>query len=136
VTGATVGIGVAVEVAVTVGVGVGVRVTVWVARGVWVARAVSVAVELEPVPGVPVVEELPAEGVSFELPAEAEAEIVPLPETITVGEMTVGVVGDDEVHAVSATGATRASAPQHNAVSRTPSVVRCTFMDPPHAPGR
>src|ERR1700761_6366285 len=125
VTGAAVGIGVAVVVVVTVGVGVGVRVTVWVARGV------SVAGELELTPGVLVVDELPAEGVSPDLPAEAEAVIVVLPEVITVGEMTVGVVGDDdEVHAASATGASRTSAPQYSAVSRTPSVVPRTFMGP------
>jgi hypothetical protein len=121
VTGAAVGIGVAVVVVVTVGVGVGVRVTVRVARGV----------SLEVTPGVLVAEELPAEGVSPDLPAEAEAVIVLLPEVITVGEMTVGVVGDDdEVHAASATGASRTSAPQYSAVSRTPSVVPRTFMGP------
>ena len=55
----------------------------------------------------------------------------------TVGEKLgmVGAVGDDELHAASATGASRVSTPQHSALSFTPSVVPRTFMDPPHAPG-
>jgi hypothetical protein len=59
------------------------------------------------------------------------------PLTDTVGEKLgmVGAVGDDELHAASATGASRASAPQHTAASLAPSVVPRTFMDPPHAPG-
>jgi hypothetical protein len=70
-----------------------------------------------------------------ELPAEAETDTEPL--TDTDGEK-LGMVGvdDDELHAASATGASRVSAPQNSAVSFTPSVVPGTFMDPPHAPGR
>jgi hypothetical protein len=135
VTGAAVGTGLAVEVTVAVAVavaaGVAVRVTVCVARGV------TVAGELEFALGVPEVAVLPGEGVLPELPAEAETETEPLAETVTDGEKTVGaVVDDDEVHAVSATGASSVSAPQHKAVSLMPSVVPRTFMDPPHAPGR
>jgi hypothetical protein len=71
------------------------------------------------------------------LPAEAEALIDPLAEMLTVGEKTEGdgVVDDAEVHAVSATGASRASVPQHKAVSLTPSVLPRTFMDSPHGRG-
>jgi hypothetical protein len=129
VTGAAVGIGLAVLVAVTVGVGVGVevRVTVCVARGVSVAR--------EDVPEVAVL--LPEEGVLPGSPAEAETETDPLADTVTDGEKTVGaVVDDDDVHAVSATGASRVSAPQAKTVSLMPTVVPRTFMEPPHAPGR
>ena len=69
------------------------------------------------------------------MPAEAETLTDPLPDTVTDGEKTVGAVVDgDEVHAVSATGASTASAPQHTTVSLMPSTVPCTFMDPPHAP--
>jgi hypothetical protein len=126
VTGAATGTGLAAEVAVTVAVGVTVRV----------ARGVTVAVGLEVTPGVPEVVVLsPGDGVLPALPAEAEALIEPLAEILTVGEKTEGdgVVDDAEVHAVSATGASRVSAPQHKAVSFTPNVVPCTFMDPPCA---
>jgi hypothetical protein len=134
VTGAAVGTGLAVEVAVavTVGVAAGVRVTVRVAGGETVAGA------LEVTPGVPeVAVPLPAEGVLPELPEEAEAVTDPLAEMLRDGVKTEGdgVGDDDEVHALSATGASRASAPQHKAVSFTPSVVPRTFMDPPVAPG-
>jgi hypothetical protein len=131
VTGAAVGTGLTVAVAVAVAVGVAVAVTVCVARGV------SVAGELEVVWGVPEVVVLPADGVLPELPEEAETLTDPLADTVTDGEKTVGAVGDDdEVHAVSATGASRVSAPQHKTVSLMPNVVSRTFMDPPHAPGR
>jgi hypothetical protein len=98
-----------------------------------------VAVGLEVTPGVPeVAVPLPADGVLPELPAEADAVTDAVPEMLTDGVKTEGdgVGDDDEVHAVSATGASRVSAPQHKAVSFTPSVVPCTFMDPPCAPGR
>jgi hypothetical protein len=121
-------------VAVTVAVGVTVAggVTVRVARGV------TVAVGLEVTPGVPAVVVLvPGEGVRSEAPAEAEAVTDPLTEMLTDGEKTEGDgVGDDgELHAVSATGASRASVPQHRTVSLTPSVLPRTFMDSPHGPG-
>jgi hypothetical protein len=127
VTGAATGTGLAVEVAVTVAVGVGVGVTVRVARGDTVAGA------LEVTPGVPeVAVPLPAEGVLPELPAEAETVTDPLAEMLTDGVKTEGEgVADDDVHAVSATGASKVSAPQHRAVSLTPSVVPRTFMDSP-----
>jgi hypothetical protein len=130
VTGAATGTGLAVEVAVTVAVGVTVGVTVVV--------GVTVAVGLVVTPGVPeVAVPVPGEGVSAELPAEAEAEIDPLAEMLTDGEKTVGDgVGDDEdEHAVRATGASRVSAPQHKAVSFTPRVVPRTFTEPPLGPG-
>ncbi len=87
-------------------------------------------VGLEVTPGVPGVVALsPGDGVLPALPAEAEA----LAEMLTVGEKTEGdgVLDPDELHAVRATGASRASAPQHRAVSLTPSVVPRTFMDSP-----
>jgi hypothetical protein len=125
VTGAAVGTGLTVEV--TVAVGVGVCVTVRVARGV------TVEGELELTPGVPEAEVvlLPAEGEVPGLPAEAEAETDTEPLTVTDGEKvgTVGAVVDDpEVHAASATGASRVSAPQHRTVSFPPSVVPRTFI--------
>jgi hypothetical protein len=74
--------------------------------------------------------EVPLAGEVPELPAVSEADT----DTEKVG--TVGAVVDgDEVHAASATGASRVSVPQHSAVSFTPSVVPRTFMDPPHAAG-
>src|SRR5512146_900424 len=113
VTGAAVGTGVAVEVAVAVTVGVAVCVTVCVACGVTVEGVLELAL------GVPEAEVrlLPSEGEVPELPAEAETDTEPL--TDTVGEKLgmVGAVDDDEVHAASATGAIRVSAPQHSAVS-------------------
>src|SRR5581483_6759816 len=122
VTGAAVGTWVTVEVAVATGVCVTVRV----------ARGVTVEGELELTPGVPeaVVRLLPAEGEVPGLPAEAEAETEIEPLTVTVGEKlgTVGAVVDEEVHAASATGASRASAPQHSAATFTPSVVPRTFI--------
>jgi len=126
VTGAALGIEVADEVAVAVAVAF--RVTVVAGRGVWVA------VDLELTPGVPeVAVPLPGEGVLPALPEEAEDVADPLVEVATDGEKTVGVEGDDdEVHAVTATGASRVSAPQHRAVSLAPSVVPRPFMDPPH----
>jgi hypothetical protein len=135
VTGAATGTGL---VAVTVAVGVTVGVTVAVGDTVRVARGVTVAVGLEVTPGVPAVVVLvPGEGVRSEAPAEAEAVTDPLTEMLTDGEKTEGDgVGDGDVlHAVSATGASRASVPQHRAVSLTPSVLPRTFMDSPHGPG-
>ena len=78
------------------------------------------------------------------MPDEAElpedAETVPVGELVTVGEMIVGVVGEDEVHAETATGASSVRAAQHSAVSLTPNgvpaVIPRSFMDPPPAPGR
>jgi hypothetical protein len=106
----------AVAVGVTVTVGVTVVVTVCVGCGVavWV---------------------LPSEGEVPGLLAGAVTDTEPL--TDTVGEKLgmVGAVGDDELHAASATGASRVSVPQHSAVSFTPSVVPRTFMEPPHAAG-
>jgi hypothetical protein len=126
VTGAATGTGLSVGVTVTTGVGVTVRV----ARG----EMVAVGVEVEVMPGVPeVAVPLPAEGVLPELPAEADAVIDAVPEMLTDGVKTEGdgVGDDDEVHAVSATGASRVSAPQHKTVSFTPSVVPRTFTDSP-----
>jgi hypothetical protein len=79
-----------------------------------------------------------------EAPDEAEeADVAPVAvgELVTVGEMSVGVVVDeDEVQAETATGASRVRAPQHSAVSLAPNSVPAvaprTFMDPPPAPGR
>jgi hypothetical protein len=90
----------------------------------------------EATPGVPVGDVLPDEG---DVPDEVEADAVPVP--VTVGEMTVGVVGEeDEVHAETATGASSVRAPQHSTVSLAangvPVVAPRTFMDPPPAPGR
>jgi hypothetical protein len=94
----------------------------------------------EATPGVPVGEVLPDEG---DVPDEVEADAVPVPvgELVTVGEMIVGVVvEEDEVHAERATGASSVRAPQHSAVSLAPNGVPVlaprTFMDPPPAPGR
>jgi hypothetical protein len=72
-----------------------------------------------------------------ELPEDAAA--VPVDVLVTVGEMIVGVVGEeDEVQAETVTGASRIRAPQHSAVSLAPNgvptVVPRTFMDPPPAP--
>jgi hypothetical protein len=90
-------------------------------------------------PGVPDGDVLPDEG---DVPDEAEAAAVPVPvgELVTVGEMIVGVVvEEDEVHAETATGASSVRAPQPKTVSLAPNVVPAviprTFMDPPHAPG-
>jgi hypothetical protein len=85
---------------------------------------------------VPVGDVLPDEG---DVPDEVEADSVPVP--VTVGEMIVGVVvEEDEVHAVTATGTSSVRAPQHSAVSLAqngmPLVAPRTFMDPPPAPGR
>src|SRR6266699_1844250 len=60
---------------------------------------------------------------------------------VPVGEKTAGGVEDGvDVHAETATGASRVRAPQHVAVSLArsgvPAIVLRTFMDPPHAPGR
>jgi hypothetical protein len=94
----------------------------------------------EATPGVPVGDVLPDEG---DVPDAAEPDAVPVPvgELVTVGEMTVGVVGEeDEVHAETATGASSVRAPQHSTVSLAangvPVVAPRTFMDPPSAPGR
>jgi hypothetical protein len=88
---------------------------------------------LELTPGVPVSEELPDEGV---LPDEAGA--VPV---VTDGEKTGGVVADvDEVHAETATGASRVRAPQQRTVSLAlngvPAIVPRTFMDPSSCAGQ
>jgi hypothetical protein len=90
----------------------------------------------EATPGVPVGDVLPDEG---DVPDEAEPDAVPVP--VTVGEMIVGVVvEEDEVHAETATGTSSVRAPQHRTVSLAangvPVVAPCTFMDPPPAPGR
>jgi len=83
---------------------------------------------------------LPEEGVPPE-DAGAVAEPVAVGELVTdaVNVGTLGVEGL-EVHAETATGTIRASAPQQRAVSLTPSavlaVVPRTSMDPPRAPGR
>jgi hypothetical protein len=126
VTGAALGIGLVDEVAVAVVVTVAVAVAVAVAGG-----------ELELTPGVPDAALLPEEGV---LPEEAGAVTDPVPEVVTDGEKTVGVVEDvDVVQAETATGASRIRVPQDRTVSlaRTgvPAVVLRTFMAPPHAPG-
>jgi hypothetical protein len=89
----------------------------------------------EATPGVPVGDVLPDEG---DVPDDAVP--VPVGELVTVGEMIVGVVvEEDEVHAETATGASSVRAPQHSASAwrRTayPRSLR-TFMDPPPAPGR
>jgi hypothetical protein len=89
-------------------------------------------VGLEFTPGVPDAEALPD---SEELPDEgvvAEAGAVPV---VTDGEKTVGGAVDvPEVHAETATGASRVRAPQQRAVSLAlsgvPTVVPRTFMDP------
>jgi hypothetical protein len=95
----------------------------------------------EDTPGVPDADVSPAEADvpdEAELPEEAEA--VPVGELVTVGEMIVGAVGEDEVHAETATGASSVRAAQHSAVSLAPNgvpaVVPRSFMDPPPAPGR
>jgi len=94
----------------------------------------------EATPGVPVGDVLPDEG---DVPDAAEPDAVPVPldELVTVGEMIVDVVvEEDEVHAETATGASSVRAPQHNAVSLAPNgvpvVAPRTFMNPPPAPGR
>jgi hypothetical protein len=92
----------------------------------------------EATPGVPVGDVLPDEG---DVPDEAEPDAVSVPvgELVTVGEMIVGVVvEEDEVHAETATGASSVRAPQHSTVSLAPNGVPAvaprTFMDPPPAP--
>ena len=83
---------------------------------------------------------VPEDGV---LPLEAGAvtERVAVPEMVTDG-VNVGTVGveEDPLQAETATGARRVRAPQHRAVSlrrsAVPAIVVCTFMGPPHAPGR
>jgi hypothetical protein len=133
VTGAAPGIGLADEVAGAVAV----LVTVAVAVGV------TDPGELELTPGVLDAVELseadvvPGEGVRLE---EARAETDPLAETVTDGEKIAGVVGDDdEVHAETATGASRVRAAQPTAVSLAPrgvpAIVLHTFMDSPRVPG-
>jgi hypothetical protein len=127
VTGAATGTGLLVGVTVAVTVAVAVGVTVRVARGV------TVAVGLAVTPGVPeVAVPVPGEGVPGELPADAEAVTDPLAEMLRDGVKTDGE-GDgdgDEEHAVSATEASKVSAPQHRAVSLTPSVLPRTFNGP------
>jgi hypothetical protein len=78
-----------------------------------------------------------------DVPDAAEPDAVPVPvgELVTVGEMIVGVVvEEDEVHAETATGASSVRTPQHSTVSLAangvPVVAPRTFMDPPPAPGR
>ena len=114
---------------------VGVVVVVIVCVTVTTGCAVDVS---EATPGVPVGDVLPDEG---DVPDEVEADAVPVPvdELVTVGEMIVGVVvEEDEVHAETATGASSVRAPQHSAVSLAPNGVLAiaprTFMDPPPAP--
>jgi hypothetical protein len=86
---------------------------------------------------------VPVGDVVPDVPDEVEADAVPVPVgvLVTVGEMIVGVVvEEDEVHAEMATGASSVRAPQHSAVSLAangvPVVAPRTFMDPPPAPGR
>jgi hypothetical protein len=80
-----------------------------------------------------------------DVPAEAEppdgADVAPVGELVTVGEMIVGDVVDvPEVQAETATGTSSVRAHQHSAVSLAPNgvpaVVPRTFIDPPPAPGR
>ena len=93
--------------------------------------------ELELTPGVPDATVLPDEG---ELPEEADAVTDPVGEVVTDGEKTVGVEDEDEVHAETATGASRVRAAQQKAVSLAPrgvpAIVLRTFMDSPRVPGR
>jgi hypothetical protein len=128
VTGAALGIWLVEEVAGAVAVLVTVAVAV----------AAPGAGVLELTPGVPDATVLLDEG---ELPEEADAVTDPVDEVFTDGEKTVGVDEDeDEVHAETATAASRIRAPQHMTVSLArsgvPAIVLRTFMDPPHAPGR
>jgi hypothetical protein len=91
----------------------------------------------EDTPGVPDVDVSWAEA---DVPDEADVAPVAVGELVTVGEMIVGVVGEDEVHAETATRASRVRVAQLSAVSLAPNgvpaVVPRTFMDPPPAPGR
>jgi hypothetical protein len=107
-----------------------VSVTVTVGCGLEAAAAAP-----EDTPGVPDVS--PAEA---EVPDEADVAPVAVGELVTVGERG-GVEGEDEeVHAETATGASRVRAAQHSAVSLAPNgvpaVVPRSSMDPPPAPGR
>lgn len=93
---------------------------------------------LELTPGVPDAEALPD---AEELPDEGvvpEAGAVPV---VTDGEKTVGGAVDvPEVHAETATGASRVRAPQQRAVSLAlsggPAIVPRTFMDPSSCAGQ
>ena len=110
-----------------------VTVCVTVTSGV-AGDAVAVAVAVAVTPGVEV---LPDGDVSAE---EAVAVTVAVP-VDTDGEKTVGGVVDvDEVHAERATGASRARAPQHRAVSvalsGVPPIDPRTFMDPSSCAGQ
>jgi hypothetical protein len=125
------------------GATVTVCVTVTPACGLDVADAAA-----EDTPGVP---DADAPSAEADVPEEADvAEEADVPEEaeppeadvppVTVGEMIVGVVGEeDEVQAETVTGASRIRAPQHSAVSLAPNgvpaVVPRTFIDPPPAPG-
>jgi hypothetical protein len=94
--------------------------------------------EPEDTPGVPSAEADVAD--EADVPDEADVAPVAVGELVTVGEMTVGAVGEDEVHAETATGASSVRAAQHSAVSLAPNgvpaVIPRSFMDPPPAPGR
>jgi hypothetical protein len=96
---------------------------------------------LEDTPGVLCGDVLPDKAeASDEAELPAEAEVPEDAEVVTVGEMIVGLVDEDEVQAETATGASSVRAPQHSAVSLAPNgvpaVVPRTFMGPPPAPGR
>jgi hypothetical protein len=129
VTGAALGKGLLEEVAGVVAV----LVTVAVA----VAVAVLGAGEFELTPGVLDAVLRPEDGVRLE---EAGAVTDPVGEVVTEGEKTVGVdVDEPEVHAETATRASRVRAAQQTAVSLAPggvpAIVPRTFMDSPQAPG-
>jgi hypothetical protein len=88
--------------------------------------------------GLPESEELPGEGVVPDEGVVAEAGAVPV---VTDGEKTVGGAVDvPEVHAETATGASRVRAPQQRAVSLAlsgvPEIVPRTFMDPSSCAGQ
>jgi hypothetical protein len=119
---------VAVTVSVTVSVPDAVAVTVSVTVSVGCGFDAADAAP-EATPGVPA---------GDVLPDEADVAPVPVGEVVTVGEMIVGLVDEDEVQAETATGASSVRAPQHSAVSLAPNgvpaVVPRTFMEPPPAP--
>jgi hypothetical protein len=103
---------------------------------VWVTVTSGVAgVPVGVTPGV----EVPSDGV---VTAEEEVDVTVAVPVVTDGEkVTVGVVGDeDEVHAETATGASRVRAPQQRTVSLAlngvPPIVPRTFMDPSSCAGQ
>jgi hypothetical protein len=113
-------------------------VTVTVAVAVCGAGAVTVDVAVEVTPGVPELtlgDVWPDDGV---LPEDAGTLPETVGEVVTDGVKVGVVVDEDEVHAETATGASRIRAPQQRAVSLAPSglpaIAPRTFMDPPPAP--